>query len=108
MPTTKARVTLREVTRENLRDVLLLEVAPEQRQFVASNAISNTSSGRTERTGPKRSTVFWRIHLSTREISASVSPEYAFATGTSCSPSRSRFSRAAAAAAFWQRRAGWR
>lgn len=35
-----ACVTLREVTRENLRDVLLLEVAPQQRRFVASNAIS--------------------------------------------------------------------
>ncbi|HJU86089.1 MAG TPA: GNAT family N-acetyltransferase [Gemmatimonadota bacterium] len=34
------RVTLREVTKENLRDVLLLDVAPEQRRFVASNAIS--------------------------------------------------------------------
>ena len=39
-PTAKARVTLREVTRENLREVLLLEVAPEQKRFVASNAIS--------------------------------------------------------------------
>ena len=39
-PTAEARVTLREVTRENLREVLLLEVAPEQKRFVASNAIS--------------------------------------------------------------------
>jgi diamine N-acetyltransferase len=39
-PTANARVTLREVTRENLREVLLLEVAPEQKGFVASNAIS--------------------------------------------------------------------
>lgn len=37
---TPGRVTLREVTKENLRDVLVLEVAPEQRRFVASNAIS--------------------------------------------------------------------
>jgi diamine N-acetyltransferase len=37
---TRARVTLREVTKENLNDVLVLEVAPEQRRFVASNAIS--------------------------------------------------------------------
>ncbi len=33
-------VTLREVTKENLRDVLKLEVAPEQKDFVAPNAIS--------------------------------------------------------------------
>ena len=39
-PGGEARVTLREVTRENLREVLLLEVAPEQKRFVASNAIS--------------------------------------------------------------------
>ena len=39
-PTANARVTLREVTRENLREVLLLEVAPEQKGFVAANAIS--------------------------------------------------------------------
>ncbi|HEU4463746.1 MAG TPA: GNAT family N-acetyltransferase [Gemmatimonadota bacterium] len=39
-PTPDARVTLREVTRHNLREVLLLEVAPEQNRFVASNAIS--------------------------------------------------------------------
>jgi diamine N-acetyltransferase len=37
---TRARVTLREVTKENLNDVLVLEVTPEQRRFVASNAIS--------------------------------------------------------------------
>lgn len=39
-PSADAPVTLREVTRENLREVLLLEVAPEQKRFVASNAIS--------------------------------------------------------------------
>ena len=39
-PTAESHVTLREVTRENLRDVLGLEVAPEQQRFVASNAIS--------------------------------------------------------------------
>jgi diamine N-acetyltransferase len=33
-------VTLREITRENLRDVLRLQVAPEQEQFVANNAVS--------------------------------------------------------------------
>jgi diamine N-acetyltransferase len=33
-------VTLREVTRENLRAVLRLNVAPEQEKFVASNAVS--------------------------------------------------------------------
>ena len=37
---TRPRVTLREVTKENLNDVLVLEVAPEQRRFVAPNAIS--------------------------------------------------------------------
>ena len=39
-PGVDAHVTLRQVTKENLRDVLLLEVAPEQQRFVASNAIS--------------------------------------------------------------------
>lgn len=39
-PTADARVTLREVTRDNLGAVLFLEVAPEQKRFVASNAIS--------------------------------------------------------------------
>ena len=33
-------VTLREVTKENLRDILNLEVAPEQKKFVAPNAVS--------------------------------------------------------------------
>jgi diamine N-acetyltransferase len=33
-------VSLREVTRETLRDVLRLKVGPEQERFVASNAIS--------------------------------------------------------------------
>jgi diamine N-acetyltransferase len=39
-PTTGPRVSLRTVTRENLRDVLMLNVAPEQARFVASNAVS--------------------------------------------------------------------
>jgi diamine N-acetyltransferase len=39
-PTTGPRVSLRAVTRENLRDVLMLSVAPEQARFVASNAVS--------------------------------------------------------------------
>jgi diamine N-acetyltransferase len=33
-------VTLQEVTKENLRDILNLEVAPDQKQFVAPNAYS--------------------------------------------------------------------
>lgn len=33
-------VTLKEVTRENLREVLALDVAPSQRKFVASVAVS--------------------------------------------------------------------
>jgi diamine N-acetyltransferase len=33
-------LSLREVTRESLRDVLRLKVAPEQERFVASNAVS--------------------------------------------------------------------
>lgn len=33
-------VTLREITKENLWDVLSLKVAPQQEQFVASNAVS--------------------------------------------------------------------
>jgi len=33
-------VHLREVTRDNLREILHLKVAPEQERFVASNAIS--------------------------------------------------------------------
>ena len=41
MPERGATVTLREVTKENLRDVLLLKVAPEQERFVASNSVSN-------------------------------------------------------------------
>ena len=40
MPDRGAAVTLREVTKENLRDVLLLKVAPDQERFVASNAVS--------------------------------------------------------------------
>ena len=35
-----SKVTLREVTKENLREVLRLEVAPEQKKFVAPNAVS--------------------------------------------------------------------
>ena len=33
-------VTLREITKDNLRDILRLQVAPHQQQFVASNAVS--------------------------------------------------------------------
>jgi diamine N-acetyltransferase len=40
MPEREDTVTLREVTRENLRDVLMLKVAPDQERFVASNAVS--------------------------------------------------------------------
>ena len=40
MPEPEATVTLREVTKENLRDILLLKVSPEQERFVASNAVS--------------------------------------------------------------------
>jgi len=36
----ESTVTLREVTKENLRQVLNLEVAPTQTKFVASNAVS--------------------------------------------------------------------
>ncbi|HYO45882.1 MAG TPA: GNAT family N-acetyltransferase [Gemmatimonadota bacterium] len=39
-PTKDARITLREVTKETLRDVLMLKVAPEQERFVATNAVS--------------------------------------------------------------------
>ena len=39
-PRTGATVSLREVTKDNLRDVLRLKVAPEQERFVASNAVS--------------------------------------------------------------------
>jgi diamine N-acetyltransferase len=35
-----AAVTLREITRETLRGILMLVVAPEQERFVASNAVS--------------------------------------------------------------------
>lgn len=38
--TAAPRVSLREVTRENLGEVLRLGVAPEQARFVASNAVS--------------------------------------------------------------------
>lgn len=33
-------ISLREITKENLRDILNLKVAPEQERFVASNAVS--------------------------------------------------------------------
>ncbi len=39
-PNVNSRVTLRDVTDDNLRAVLRLKVAPHQEQFVASNAIS--------------------------------------------------------------------
>ena len=35
-----SNVTLREVTKENLRDIFRLEVAPEQSRFVATNEMS--------------------------------------------------------------------
>jgi len=35
-----ATVTLREVTKENLRDIFALEVAPEQSKYVATNEMS--------------------------------------------------------------------
>ena len=40
MPREDAVVTLREVTKETLRDILKLKVGPDQEQFVASNAVS--------------------------------------------------------------------
>ncbi len=49
-----------------------------------SKPSSNTIVGVTLRTGPKVSVVVLRITASTSRISASVSPEYAFANGTSC------------------------
>lgn len=33
-------ITLREITKNNLRDILRLKVAPHQEQYVASNAVS--------------------------------------------------------------------
>jgi diamine N-acetyltransferase len=39
-PTRESIVTLREVTQDNLRSVIALETTPEQKQFVAPNAIS--------------------------------------------------------------------
>jgi len=39
-PGREAAVSLREVTKESLRDVLELRVAPDQDRFVASNAVS--------------------------------------------------------------------
>lgn len=38
--TSDAVVSLREVTKDNLRDILRLKVKPEQEQFVANNAVS--------------------------------------------------------------------
>ncbi len=35
----KPEVTLREITKENLKDILRLKVAPNQEQFVAPNAV---------------------------------------------------------------------
>ncbi len=40
IPDKAARVELREITRENLRDYLRLKVAPAQERFVAPNAVS--------------------------------------------------------------------
>lgn len=40
MPEANPRVTLREITKDNLWDVLRLSVTPQQERFVASNAIS--------------------------------------------------------------------
>ena len=40
LPDRDAPVTLREVTKETLRDILRLKVAPEQEHFVAPNAVS--------------------------------------------------------------------
>ncbi len=36
----ESKVALREVTKENLWDIFKLEVAPEQRRYVASNSVS--------------------------------------------------------------------
>ena len=36
----ETRIELREVTKENLREIFQLKVAPEQERFVASNAVS--------------------------------------------------------------------
>jgi len=49
----ESTVTLREVTKENLRQVLNLEVAPTQTKFVASNAVSIAQAH------------FYRIHRNT-------------------------------------------
>ncbi len=40
MPPLDAEVTLREITRDTVRSITRLAVAPEQEQFVASNAVS--------------------------------------------------------------------
>jgi diamine N-acetyltransferase len=40
LPSRTAQVSLREITRENLRAVFQLKVAPAQENFVASNAVS--------------------------------------------------------------------
>jgi diamine N-acetyltransferase len=40
MSESSIEVTLREITKDNWRDLLRLKVAPSQEQFVASNAMS--------------------------------------------------------------------
>jgi diamine N-acetyltransferase len=40
LPSRDATVTLREITKDTVRSILRLEVAPEQIQFVAPNAVS--------------------------------------------------------------------
>ncbi len=40
IPGPDAVVTLREVTKETVRSILKLEVAPDQKHFVAPNAVS--------------------------------------------------------------------
>ena len=37
---TETTISLRDITKENLRDILKLKVAPEQERFVAPNAVS--------------------------------------------------------------------
>lgn len=40
LPPHNATVTLREITKDTVRDILRLKVAPQQEHFVASNAVS--------------------------------------------------------------------
>ncbi|MDQ4075237.1 MAG: GNAT family N-acetyltransferase [Chloroflexota bacterium] len=40
IPQRSAAITLREITKDTLRDILNLQVAPQQERFVASNAVS--------------------------------------------------------------------